>query len=155
MTARKKNFWEEKTLSQLSQTEWESLCDGCGKCCLNKIEYEGESKIFFTNVSCKLFNIETCRCSDYKNRLNKVKDCIKLSIDNLNYLDELPDTCAYRLIANGEKLKDWHHLISGSKETIHETKNSVRKKVINEKYIKESELDNYIIKWIPPNKKKS
>ena len=149
-----KKFWEKKKLSELTHDEWEALCDGCGKCCLNKIEYIGQPKIFFTNISCRLLDEASCQCSDYKNRSVKVKDCIKVSLKNINELEELPDTCAYRLVSQGKKLKSWHHLVSGSRETIHKSGNSVRKKVINEKHIKEADLDNYIIRWIPPIIKK-
>ena len=144
-------YWEYKNLDEMNKQEWEDLCDQCGKCCLNKIEYEGNHYVSYTNVVCKLFDNNTCACSDYSNRKKKVPDCIKLTPLLVKKLKDLPDTCAYRLIHKGEKLKPWHHLISGSRETIHEQVQSVKDKTINESQIDIDDLDNYLIKWVKPS----
>ena len=122
-------FWTEKSLDQLSAREWEALCDGCGKCCLSKLEDEDTGDIYWTSVGCRLFDAEACRCRDYANRLAQVPDCIGLTPDNVRAIAWLPRTCAYRLVAEGRDLYWWHHLVSGSRETVHEAGVSVRGKV--------------------------
>ena len=97
-------FWKTKTLEEMSAAEWESLCDGCGKCCLSKLEDEDTGEIHFTSVGCRLFNADTCRCSDYANRLAQVPDCVGLTPDNVRTISWLPSTCAYRLVAEGHDL---------------------------------------------------
>ncbi len=121
-----KAFWKTKTLNEMNQNEWESLCDGCGLCCLHKLQDVNTREVSYTGIACELLNCNSCRCSDYQNRFDKVDDCVQLSPDNLEQLDWLPETCAYRLIADGEKLYDWHHLISGSQESVHEAGISAR-----------------------------
>lgn len=120
-----KPFWKEKTLEEMSVSEWESLCDGCGKCCLSKLEDEDTGEIYFTSIGCRLFDEKTCRCKDYENRLASVPDCVKLSPENVRTIAWLPSTCAYRLVAEGQDLHPWHHLISGSRDTVHRTGVSV------------------------------
>ena len=120
-------FWETKTLQEMSHEEWESLCDGCGKCCL--IKFEHDDYIETTNMVCSLFNIKKGLCGDYKNRSKKVPECVTLSAGNISELDWMPDTCAYRLLSRGEKLKWWHPLVSGSRDTVHQSNNSVKGKV--------------------------
>lgn len=112
-------FWIEKTLEELSPQQWELLCDGCGKCCLSKLEDEDTGDIYWTTVGCRLFDDETCSCRDYPNRLSKVPDCVGLTPEKVRTITWLPKTCAYRLVANGEPLYWWHHLVSGSRETVH------------------------------------
>lgn len=112
-------FWEEKPLDKMSRDEWESLCDGCGKCCLHKLEDEVTGEVFPTNVACRLLDRRNGRCRDYLNRKSLVPDCVRLNPSKLNELDWLPSTCAYRLVAAGKPLPEWHHLISGSRETVH------------------------------------
>ena len=119
-------FWKRKSLEQMTAREWESLCDGCGRCCLNKLEEEGTQKIFFTDVACKLLDHDTCRCKDYRNRLKKVPDCVGLTPQNMRTISWLPGTCAYRLVAEGHELYWWHRLVSGSPETVHEAGISMR-----------------------------
>ena len=114
------HFWKTKTLDQMSRTEWESLCDGCALCCMNKIEDEDNGEIFYTNTACQLLDLSSCRCSDYQNRLSKVPDCLQLTVNNIGSYDWLPTSCAYRRLANGEDLADWHPLISGRPESVHE-----------------------------------
>jgi uncharacterized cysteine cluster protein YcgN (CxxCxxCC family) len=122
-------FWTEKTLEQLSRQEWEALCDGCGKCCLSKLEDEDTGEIYWTSVGCRLFDAEACRCRDYENRLSKVPDCIGLTPEKVRAIGWLPWSCAYRLVAEGRDLYWWHHLVSGSRETVHEAGISMRGRV--------------------------
>ena len=122
-------FWTEKSLEDLSPAEWESLCDGCGKCCLSKLEDEDTGEIYWTTVGCRLFDAGACRCRDYENRLARVPDCVGLTPGKVRSLAWLPGTCAYRLVAEGRDLFWWHHLKSGSRETVHEAGVSVRGRV--------------------------
>lgn len=115
-----KQFWKTKTLEQMSSTEWESLCDGCALCCMNKIEDVDSGELFYTNTACELLDLSSCRCSDYVNRLKKVPDCLQLTPANIESYDWLPASCAYRRLANGEGLAEWHPLISGRPESVHE-----------------------------------
>lgn len=124
-------FWE-KPLGELTRSEWESLCDGCGKCCLHKVEDEDNGEIHATNVACKLLDTHTSRCSHYRGRHAFVPDCIRLTADKVDALAWLPSTCAYRLRAAGEPLRDWHYLISGDRETVHTAGISVRGWTISE-----------------------
>ena len=144
-----KHFWETKSLNQMTKVEWESLCDGCGKCCLHKLEDIDTGEISVSNVSCSFLDQTSCKCKDYKNRNENVPDCIQLDLKNLNKLDWLPSTCAYRLIDEGESLHDWHHLISGSSETIHERGMSVRDYSVNESSLKN--VEEYILEWFNEN----
>ena len=122
-------FLETKTLAEMSQSEWESLCDGCGKCCLSKLEDEDTGEIHWTSVACRLFDSGACKCRDYPNRTKKVHDCVQLTPDNVGTISWLPSTCGYRLVNEGRDLYDWHPLISGSAKTVHEAGVSVRGKV--------------------------
>lgn len=144
-----KHFWETKSLNQMTKVEWESLCDGCGKCCLHKLEDIDTGEISVSNVSCSFLDQTSCKCKDYKNRNENVPDCIQLDLKNLKKLDWLPSTCAYRLIDEGESLHDWHHLISGSSETIHERGMSVRDCSVNESSLKN--VEEYILEWFNQN----
>ncbi|MBM3502333.1 MAG: YcgN family cysteine cluster protein [Alphaproteobacteria bacterium] len=125
-------FWRRKKLSELSASEWELLCDGCGKCCLVKLG-DGARGVDYTDVACRLLNTHTCRCRDYEARQRLVADCVVLTSRNVRRLNWMPSTCAYRLVAEGKDLYWWHHLISGSKRTIHEAGMSVRGRVISER----------------------
>ena len=147
--ADKEPFWETKSLKEMSKFEWESLCDGCGKCCLHKLEDIDTGKISVSNVSCAYLDEKTCKCKDYINRQDNVPDCIELDLKKLKKLEWLPPTCAYRLIDEGKKLYDWHHLISGSSKTIHEHGMSVRDYAVNENKI--SDIEEYILEWFNKN----
>jgi hypothetical protein len=118
-------FWE-KPLQELSREEWEALCDGCGKCCLHKVEDEDSGEIIGTNIACRLLDRHSCRCSNYKGRRAFVPDCVRLTSGTVGALRWLPSTCAYRLRSEGKDLPDWHYLISGDRETVHEAGISVR-----------------------------
>jgi uncharacterized cysteine cluster protein YcgN (CxxCxxCC family) len=122
-------FWKTKTLEEMSLAEWESLCDGCGKCCLSKLEDEDTGEIYWTSVACRLFDAGTCRCGDYAGRLAKVPDCVGLTPANVRTIHWLPRTCAYRLVAEGHDLYWWHKLVSGSAATVHEAGISMRGRV--------------------------
>jgi len=113
----------------MSATEWESLCDECGKCCLSKLEDEDTGEIYFTSVGCRLFNAKTCRCRDYENRFAQVPDCVGLTPENVRTIAWLPSTCAYRLVAEGRDLFPWHPLISGDKNSVHKAGVSARGRV--------------------------
>lgn len=126
------NFWENKTLSELTQNEWEQLCDGCAQCCLHKLEDEDTGIIYGTNVVCQYLNTENCQCSNYAQRSVLVPDCITLSSNNLEKVYFMPATCSYRLLAEGKPLPQWHPLISHNKESVYESGHSVRGKAISE-----------------------
>ncbi len=138
-------FWQEKTLQQMTAAEWESLCDGCGKCCLNKLIDEDTDELVFTNVACDLLNTKTCQCSDYGNRFQKEPDCLQITVDKIAEYDWLPSTCAYRLLAEGQTLPEWHPLITGSRSAMHQAGQSVRGKVIHEAHA--GEWIDHIITW--------
>jgi uncharacterized protein len=125
-------FWEEKPLAAMSRDEWESLCDGCGKCCLHKLEDEETGDIYPTNVACRLLDRRNSLCSDYKNRRTYVPDCVRLTPEALRSLEWLPSTCAYRLLSEGKPLYPWHYLISGSRESVHEAGVSTRGWTVSE-----------------------
>ncbi len=110
----------------MTEEEWESLCDGCARCCLHKLEDEEDGAIYYTRAACELLDITNCRCSDYSNRLEKMPDCIQLSIDHLQHFSWLPETCAYRLLAEGESLPTWHPLITGDTNSVINAGISVR-----------------------------
>ena len=131
----------------MSPSEWESLCDNCGKCCCIRLEDEVTGDIYITDVACKLFDPATCKCTDYANRSQKVPDCVTLTKDNVAQLKWMPRTCAYRLVSEGKDLPDYHHLISGSRETIHEVGMSVQDAVTSEIFVTEDEQVTRIVIW--------
>ena len=111
-------FWRRKTLDEMTSEEWESLCDGCGRCCLIKLEDEDDGHVYTTDVGCRFLDKSTCRCGDYTNRKREVPDCIQLSPDLARTLKWLPPSCAYRFVARGQDLPWWHPLVSGRPETV-------------------------------------
>ena len=137
-----KAFWE-KPLAQLDRGEWEALCDGCGRCCLHKLEDEDTGQLYPTNVACKLLDRRAGQCTDYPNRKRHVADCVKLDPAKLDELEWLPSTCAYRLRYEGKPLFDWHYLISGSRETVHEAGQSTRGWTISE--VDAGELEFHLV----------
>lgn len=122
-------FWETKSLSEMTADEWESLCDGCGKCCLSKLIEEDTEEILYTSVACRLFDADRCSCRDYANRSEQVPDCVRLTPENVPTITWLPQTCAYRLIAEGRPLYDWHPLLSGDPQSVHRAQVSIRDRV--------------------------
>jgi uncharacterized protein len=144
MKAEKKPFWEVKTLEQMTVSEWEALCDGCALCCLHKFEDEDTAEVFYTNVSCKLLDTETCRCKSYTNRFELVTDCLKIKPENFDRMHLLPNSCAYRRLWEGDVLNDWHPLVSRDSETVHQTGISARDKVIPEDNVHPDDLSNFI-----------
>jgi uncharacterized cysteine cluster protein YcgN (CxxCxxCC family) len=138
-------FWRTKSLDEMSQNEWESLCDGCGKCCLNKLEDETTGKIKFTNVACRLLDTELCQCASYKDRNRFVPDCRILNPRVVRKLQWLPSTCAYRLVDQGKDLYWWHPLVSNNSESVHQAKMSVRGRVVSERDT--DDLEGHIVDW--------
>lgn len=124
-------FWE-RPLETLNRREWEALCDGCGKCCLHKVEDADTGEIYHTNVACKLLDLTTARCTNYVNRRAFVPDCLRLTIRNAGSLEWLPDTCAYRLRAEGEPLPEWHYLLTGDRDTVHAAGASIVGRAVSE-----------------------
>jgi len=125
-------FWEDTPIEKLDRGQWEALCDGCGKCCLHKLEDEETGELFPTNVSCRLLDRRTAQCSDYRHRHAYVSECVRLNRDNVYSIDWLPSTCAYRLRAAGEPLPGWHYLVSGDRDAVHRAGESVKGWTISE-----------------------
>lgn len=130
-------FWQHTTLDNMSDAQWESLCDGCGQCCLHKLMDEDNDEIYFTNVACRQLNIKTCQCRHYARRFDIEPDCIKLTRDNLPTFAWLPATCAYRLLAEGKNLPVWHPLRTGSKSAMHQQRISVRYIAVTEACVRD------------------
>jgi len=125
-------FWETKRLDQMSREEWESLCDGCGKCCVHKLEDEETGELHPTNVACRLLDGRSGQCRDYRHRHAYVPECVRLTPAKLRQIDWLPATCAYRLIDEGRPLPDWHYLVCGDREAVHRAGQSVRGWTVSE-----------------------
>ena len=140
-------FWKTKTLAQMSEQEWESLCDGCGKCCLMGLEDADTGEIHLTDVACKLLDGQSCKCSNYPNRKKLVPDCVKLTPKNVPRYKWIPKTCAYRLVSEGRDLYSWHPLVSGDPESVHRAKVSVRGRTRPEGRLKMAGLIKRITKW--------
>ncbi|MBU1176339.1 MAG: YcgN family cysteine cluster protein [Alphaproteobacteria bacterium] len=140
-------FWEDKRLDQMTDAEWEALCDGCGRCCLIKLEDEDTGEIWTSDVRCRLLDGTSCRCTDYPDRKSKVPDCIKLDLDNLKSIGWIPTTCAYRRLAEGKGLAWWHPLVSGDPQTVIAAGISVSGRTLAEKDVPEDEWENHIASW--------
>ena len=149
-------FWESQSLEEMSESEWESLCDSCGQCCLFKLEDADTGEYALTDVACRFLDHDTCQCSDYKNRQRNVPDCVKVTSSNIAELRWMPETCAYRLLAEGKPLNWWHPLVSGDPETVHTSGASVRGKAISEDMVDDleehvvEELNRKLRDGIPP-----
>ena len=140
-------FWQHTPLDKMTSTQWESLCDGCGKCCVLKLENVDTNEIHYTDVGCKLLDCKTARCSDYPNRADHVPDCVVLSMDNLPQLRWMPDSCAYRLLYEGKSLPDWHPLVSGNPISTATAGQSVAGRIFPETAIGDDDLTDHIVNW--------
>ncbi len=138
-------FWKAKRLSQMTSPEWESLCDGCGRCCLHKLRDEGSDRLAFTDVACRLLDTTSCRCRHYAARRRHVPDCVSLTPALLDAIDWLPPSCAYRRLSEGRDLAWWHPLVSGDPETVHSAGVSVRGRAISERTA--GPLEEHVVAW--------
>ncbi|MEM7695017.1 MAG: YcgN family cysteine cluster protein [Pseudomonadota bacterium] len=141
-------FWTRNSLEEMSPEEWEALCDGCGRCCLNKLEDADTGEIAHTNVACALFDAGTCRCKDYARRTETIPDCVQLTPEDVRTLPWLPATCAYRLLAEGEPLRWWHPLVSGDAQTVHLAGVSVRGRTVSEEDVAVEDYERFIVDWV-------
>jgi uncharacterized cysteine cluster protein YcgN (CxxCxxCC family) len=141
-------FWRTKRLDEMNASEWESLCDGCGRCCLKKLEDEDTGRIAYTDVACRLLDRERCRCKRYAERTALVADCVRLEPGMVREFGWLPTTCAYRRLAEGKRLEWWHPLVSGDPDTVHRAGISVRGRTLAERDVPTDELDTRIVAWI-------
>lgn len=146
MSADDKPFWKIKRLEEMTVDEWESLCDGCGKCCLHKLEDIDTGEITPTNVACRLLDLGHCRCTNYAERKRLVPDCVVLSPESVPEIRWMPSTCAYRLIAEGKDLAWWHPLVSGDSETVHQAGISVRGRAVSERRTRRP-LEDHVVDW--------
>ena len=144
-SAKDRSFWKRKALGEMTKEEWEAVCDGCGRCCLNKLEEKTTGEIFHTDVACRLLDPETCRCTNYENRKKFVPECQILTSRNLNKYSWLPSTCAYRLLQEGRKLFWWHPLVSGDPQSVHDAGISVQNRVVSEREC--DDLENHVVSW--------
>jgi len=140
-----KPFWKTKSLGEMSQAEWESLCDGCGRCCLHKLRYDDTNALAFTNVACRLLDTTSCQCRNYPTRQAHVPDCVTLTSDTLSEIDWLPPSCAYVRLAEGKELAWWHPLVSGDLDTVRKAGVSVSGRAIDERYA--GPLEHHIVEW--------
>ena len=138
-------FWETKSLSEMTLAEWESLCDGCAKCCLQKLQDDDTEEVFYTDLACRYLDQQTCHCTEYQKRNTLVPNCVWLKPEDVENFHWLPKTCAYRRLYEGKGLAEWHPLISGTTETVHSEGISVRGKVISEACVKERDWQYHII----------
>ncbi len=141
-------FWQSKRLAEMTPQEWESLCDGCGRCCLKKLEDETTGKVVYTDVACRLLDRKRCRCTRYTQRHALVHDCVALDANSTDTMRWLPTTCAYRLVAEGKPLEWWHPLVSGDPETVHRAAISVRGRTLPEAAVGDDELESRVIRWV-------
>jgi uncharacterized cysteine cluster protein YcgN (CxxCxxCC family) len=142
-------YWKRVPLDKMTQRQWEDLCDGCGRCCLRKLEFEDTGEIVYTNVACTHLDIVSCRCRSYHDRAEKKPECLVLSPETLHQsLHLLPDTCAYRLVARGEDLPRWHPLVCGDPFMVHKASISVSEKAVSEDHVHDEELEDHIIEWV-------
>jgi uncharacterized protein len=141
-------FWNTKTLEEMSVVEWELLCDRCAKCCLHKIEDVQSGRVFFTNVACRLLEPGVCHCHDYDHRMDLVQGCVTLTASMVREVNWLPESCAYRRLAEGRGLAWWHPLVSGDASTVHQAGVSIVGKIIKEACIDLSNLEAWIVDWI-------
>lgn len=144
----RERFWEHYSLAELSPAEWEALCDGCGLCCLVKLEDEDGGEVVYTKVACKMLNTKTAQCSDYPNRKQHVPDCLQLNAENIAQLHWLPPSCAYKRLHLGQKLPRWHPLITGTPKTVREARKSAAGRCISELDIDADDIEEYVVRWV-------
>ena len=142
------SFWEEKSLAEMTLDEWESLCDGCARCCLHKLEDEDTGEVFYTDVVCRYLEQSSCRCQEYQQRNTLVPNCVWLKPEDVEAFHWLPDTCAYRLVAEGQPLAPWHPLISGSRSSVLDAGIAVTHRCISENRVAEEDFEDRIIHWV-------
>ena len=147
-TLRASGYWQHKSLHDMNEAEWEALCDGCGKCCLVKLEDEDDGEIYYTDIACDLLDSDTCRCRDYEHRLQKEPDCVRLKADMVEQFQWLPFTCAYRLLAEGAPLPAWHPLVSGDKNSMMAAGATVRNRVKAKAAVPEDDWQEHVIYWV-------
>lgn len=135
-------FWKRKSLAEMTPQEWESLCDGCALCCMLKIEDEDTGEVFYSDVACKLLDLDTCRCTNYAQRAKLVADCVVLTADNPEPYEWLPDSCAYRRLARGQELPEWHPLLTGDPNSVHEAGISIKGRATSE-----NDADELTVLW--------
>ena len=142
----RKQFWEKYELDELSKAEWEALCDGCGKCCMLKLEDEDTNNVHYTNIACRLFDDQSCTCTNYALRRQLVSGCVILTPENIERNAYwMPKTCAYRLLFEGNPLPDWHPLIMGDKSAMHDAGHSMKARTIAEFEVTEEDQEDYVI----------
>lgn len=141
-------FWETTPLEDMTETQWESLCDGCARCCLHKLEDADSGEVFYTGVRCRYLVEDNCRCSDYPRRNELMSNCIDLKREDLSALHWLPSTCAYRLLYEGKPLYDWHPLVSGNSESVHQAGISIRGRALSDEFVHPDGYQEHIIHWI-------
>lgn len=141
------DFWRHKTLQEMTPVEWESLCDGCAKCCLHKLEDEDSGQVYYTRVVCRYLD-DSCRCGEYQRRNELVPNCVWLKPEDVKLFHWLPSTCAYRLVADKKPLPDWHPLLSGRAESVHEAGVSIKGRALSEEYVHPDGMEEHIIHWV-------
>lgn len=140
-------FWKHTALTDMTSDQWEALCDGCGKCCVLKLEDADTGDIYYTDVGCTLLDCDSSRCSDYANRKSQVPDCVVLRPDNLDALHWMPSTCAYRLLNDGADLPAWHPLITGDPDSPRHAGHSVAGRIVPEASVAEDDMPDHIVEW--------
>jgi hypothetical protein len=141
-------FWQHKTLEQMNSAEWEALCDGCAKCCLHKLEDEDTGEVHYTKVACRYMDDDNCQCTVYQERNTLVPECVWLKLEDIPLFHWLPSTCAYRLIAEGKPLYDWHPLVSGDPQSVVAAGVSIKGRVLSDANVHPDGMQEHIIKWI-------
>lgn len=141
-------FWHKHSIDELSTQEWEALCDGCAKCCLHKLEDEDTGDVYYTKISCRYSDADSCQCTVYETRNQLVPNCVWLQPEDVGEFHWLPSTCAYRLVAEGKPLYDWHPLISGDANSVHDAGVSIKGRTLSEEYVHPDGMEEHIIRWV-------